>query len=120
MPELFKLYWVYIRSERTHTINIIMITKQELLDYGFVFDGSPNGRDCYHLGNFHIIDHFGVYHANQHNYCPKSKIWHSIEELDFYYRDWAQKQLQRISNQLIKLGQEQKVILDKLNLICSE
>lgn len=90
-----------------------MITKQELLNYGFIESGSWGNREYFKLGKFEICQHLEkTFHVQPNGVNPYSKDFDTIEELDTYYKQWAKQRLQ-------KLMKQNKSILTEIDYLIS-
>lgn len=91
-----------------------MITKQDLLNYGFVESGSWGNREYFKLGKFEICQHIEntTFHVQPNGVNPYSKDFDTLEELDAYYKQWATKKLQ-------KLIKQNKSILTEIDYLVS-
>lgn len=77
-----------------------MITKQELLNYGFVESGYSGNREYFKLGKFEVCRHLEkTFHVQPNGISPYSKDLDTIEELDAYYKQWAKQRLQKLIKQ---------------------
>lgn len=90
-----------------------MITKQELLNYGFVESGSSGNREYFKLGKFEVCQHLEkTFHVQPNGINPYSKDFDTIEELDAYYKQWVKQRLQ-------KLIKQNKSILTEIDYLVS-
>lgn len=78
-----------------------MITKQDLLNYGFVESGYSGNREYFKLGKFEVCQHIEntTFHVEPNGINPYSKDFDTIEELDAYYKQWVHKKLQKLVKQ---------------------
>ena len=90
-----------------------MITKQDLLNYGFVESGSSGNREYFKLGKFEVSQYLGktflVRSNGINSYC---KDWNTIKDLDVYYKQWSKQRLQ-------KLIKQNKSILTEIDYLVS-
>lgn len=90
-----------------------MITKQDLLNYGFIESGSWGNREYFKLEKFEVCQHLEkTFHVKPNGINPYSKDFDSIEELDVYYKQWAKQRLQ-------KLIKQNKSILTEIDYLVS-
>lgn len=90
-----------------------MVTKQELLNYGFIESGSWGNREYFKLGKLEVCQHLEkTFHVQPNGVNPYSKDFDTIEELDSYYKQWAKQRLQ-------KLIKQNKSILTEIDYLVS-
>lgn len=90
-----------------------MITKQDLLNYGFVESGYSGNREYFKLGKFEVSQHSGkTFHVRSNGINSYSKDWNTIKDLDIYYKQWVKQRLQ-------KLIKQNKSILTEIDYLVS-
>lgn len=90
-----------------------MITKQDLLNYGFIESGSSGNREYFKLGKFEVCQHLEkTFHVQSNGINPYSEDFDTIEELDTYYKQWVKQRLQ-------KLIKQNKSILTEIDYLVS-
>lgn len=85
-----------------------MVTEEELLNAGFKRTGEWNNRIYYNKGGFELVDHFGIWRSDEHNWSGFGEKLETIEEVNSAFNEWAKEIIVKCDTEIALLHSKKK------------